>query len=123
MAFVLEDGTGLAAANAFLSVAGYKSWADDRGHSYAAHSDAQIETAIVRATDYLSEKFTWSGYRLNGRNQGLAWPRTGVTDTGGYAVASDEVPSEIEKATAEIAKLELASPGTMAPAYTQSEAV
>lgn len=128
MALTVEDGTGLTGADAFISLAYYKAWADDRGHSYSAYSDAELEQAIVRATDYLSESFHWQGYKLkergaSGGTQALAWPRTYVVDRNGYSVANDEVPVEVMKATAEIAKAEAATPGIMQPTYTPHDRV
>lgn len=59
----MEDGTGLSTANAFVAVATFKSYATDRGHDYSSYSDALIEQAIVRATDYLrnERRFDYRG--------------------------------------------------------------
>lgn len=128
MTIVVEDGTGLANADAFVSVAWFRAWADARGKANIDFTDEEIEQAIVRASDYLSESFAWAGYRLNergaaGGRQALAWPRVGVTDKSGYGLPSDEVPAEVQKATAEIVVKELASPGAMAPVYNAQERV
>ncbi len=128
MAITVEDGTGLTTADAFISVAWWKAWATARGKAFSAYYDAEIERAIVRATDYVSESLTWAGYRLKERGtdggmQALAWPRTLVYDRNGYVVASDSVPVEIQKATAEIVVAELAEPGVMAPVFKAQERV
>ena len=123
MAFVLEDGSGLTNSNAFVSVAAFKTYADDRGLVYSGtYSDAQIEQAIVRATDYLSNSFAWQGFRVKERNdsagaQALAWPRTSVLDSAGYTLDSESLPWELENATCEVAWHELANNRAMAPAY------
>lgn len=122
MTLTVEDGTGKTDADAFISVAYFEAYHDARGNDYSAYSEAQVEQAIVRATDYLSESYTWQGYKVKERGasggaQSLAWPRTYVVDANGYAVASGEIPVEIQKATAEVALYEAANPGGMQPAY------
>lgn len=128
MTITVEDGTGKVDADAFVSLADFKLYCDGRGKDYSAYADAALEQAIVRASDYLSNGFSWKGYKVNprgasGGEQALAWPRTGVVDANGYSVASDSVPLEIEKATYEIAAVEMVTPGAMQPTYTPSERV
>ena len=119
MTITVEDRTGLATADAFVSVAYCDTYHAARGNTaWAAASTADKETAIVRATQYLSEAYAWQGLPINQRSQSLAWPRTYVTDSNGYAVPSNAVPGEIEQATALVALAELADPGVMAPSYT-----
>lgn len=115
MALVVEDGSGLPAAESYLSVADFKAYCDARGVSYSAYTDAQIEQALRRGTAYLDATYLacFGGLRMQGRAQALEWPRSGATDVYGYPVASDDVPGEIEKATAEAAIRELASAGTL----------
>lgn len=128
MALTVEDGTGLTGADAFISLVYFKAYADKRGRSYAAYTDTQIEQAIVRATDYMSESFNWAGFKLKERGnsdgeQALAWPRTYVADRNGYDLADDIVPSEVERATAEVALYEMANPNGMQPAYVAHDRV
>lgn len=128
MPLIVEDGTGVVDANALISLAWFKSWADERGKDYSEYSDTQIEQAIVRASEFLSESFRWKGYRLKERGdargmQAMAFPRTNLTDYRGYSYASDEVPIEVEKATAEVVMVELAEPGTMQPRYDGNQRV
>ena len=128
MTFTLEDGTAKTDANAFVSVTAFKAYCDLRGVSYSAYSDEQLEQAIVRGTDYLSEGFSWKGTKVKprgttGGEQALAWPRYNATDRNGYTVESDSVPWEVVRATCEVAIAEMASPGVMQPTYTPSERV
>jgi hypothetical protein len=127
MPFVVEDGTGKTDSNAFISVAYFKAYCDLRGHTYS-DDDTLIEQAIVRATAYLSDSYRWAGERIKGRSaigggQALAWPRWDVVDDDGYSVPADSVPDEIERATAEVTRRELTTPGAMTPDYTPSERV
>jgi hypothetical protein len=122
MALVVEDGTGKADAEAFVSVADCAAYCTNRGLSWTG-TDALKEAAIRRATTYLSTGFTWKGLKLNGRSQALAWPRTGVTDADGDDVSDDEVPVEVVNACCEVAARELASPGVTSPDVTMTERV
>lgn len=128
MAIVVEDGTGLTNADALISVDYLESYCDARGKDYSSYTTAQEEQAIVRATDFMSESYTWQGFKLKERGhadgeQSLAWPRQYVIDRNGYSLASDSVPSEVQKATAELAFYELGNVGALQPVYTPSERV
>ena len=59
MAFVVEDGTGLENANSFCSVAFADSYFSDRGIAAWTGSNTVKEQALVRATDYISNRFTF----------------------------------------------------------------
>ena len=128
MTLIVEDGTGKTDANAFVDVAFFKAYCDLRGISYADYSDTQVEQAIVRATDFLTNSYRWQGFKRNERGnsdgeQSLAWPRSWVEDRNGYSVPNDEVPDEIKRATVEIARREAVTPGSMTPDYTPSERI
>lgn len=99
------------------TAAGYKAWADARGTSYAGYTDDEIAQALVRATSYIDGAYraSFPGYKTERRGQALEWPRTGATDAVGEALATDEVPVEIENATYEGAARELAEPGSLNP--------
>jgi len=74
-----------------------------------------METALRRATNYLSTGYQWKGYRTSGRSQALAWPRAGATDGEGEDIASTEIPIEIVNACCEIAVREIVTPGYTNP--------
>ena len=122
MALVVEDGTCVATANAFVTRAELIAYAADYQPSLTIASDTITDAAILRASAWLSAFPDWDGSLKCGRGlQGLAWPRTGVTDCGGDAVPSDEVPQEV-KTSAFLASLaELASPGILAPTVIPGE--
>lgn len=84
MAFVVENGTGLANSNALISAAFYREYHTSRGRTIdISVTDAQIQGWIVRATDYIVKRF---GTRFMGSRtqstQALPFPRTGVTIDG-----------------------------------------
>jgi hypothetical protein len=119
MALVVEDGTGLATAESFGAVAGADAYHSDRGNTDWTGTDEVKEQALRRASTFLSEGFAWKSWPVNGRDQGLAFPRAVFTDNNGYTVSG--LPKEIVLATYEIALRELVTPGAMTPDYTPSE--
>lgn len=120
MAFVVEDGTGLDDANSYASYAGYVAYWTDRGAVPTA-LQADIEAALVKATDYLGIRFRWKGSKLTSE-QALDWPRACVygeptfDEPGGSVI--EGVPVEVQKATYEYASRALS--GTLAPDPTVS---
>jgi hypothetical protein len=114
VAFVVEDGTGLSTANAYISVATGDTHHADRGRTdWAAATNANREMAIVRATDYIDQRF---GIRFIGEkgsgSQALEWPRLSAFDKDGYLL--NGIPTQIEKACAEYALVSLRQ-GELAP--------
>lgn len=123
MTLTVETGTGSALADAFVSEAEADAYHAARGNSTWTGDSADKEVAIRRATSYVSESYAWAGYRKEGRDQALAWPRIDVTDREGFTIPSDQVPVEVKSATYEIALRELVTPGAMTPDYTPSDRV
>ncbi|MBP7548670.1 MAG: hypothetical protein KA761_00170 [Gemmatimonadaceae bacterium] len=106
MALVVEDGTGKTDAEAYGSLAEFKA------HVLAFHGDVlrdkgddECERALRRATLFLDIQFEYGGSRSTAA-QALEFPRTGLSDDGGYAVSG--VPTRLKKATFELAKRAIA---------------
>lgn len=104
MALVVEDGTGLANAESYISVAD----ADTRhstnlGNSAWTGSTTVKEQALRKATEYLEQRYRtrWKGQRLNS-TQALSWPRAWV-EVDGWYIDSDEVPTPVKNACADLA--------------------
>lgn len=76
MSLTVEDGTGLAAADAYASVAVADAYHTALGNTAWTGTDAAKEIALRRATQYLDNRYTYRGTRLNG-SQALEWPRVG----------------------------------------------
>ena len=114
MAFLLEDGTGIAGANAYIDETALGNYADDRSMTLAA---GDASAAIIRATKYIDAvyRMRFVGYKTHGRSQGLEWPRTGVLDSQYFPIALNEIPQEIKDATCEAAIRELTTPFSMLP--------
>lgn len=110
MAFTVEDGTGVADANAYITVAYFRAWHVDRGLSAASansgsFTDALIQAGIIKATDYVDKRFgpIFKGYKED-RDNSLEWPRNSVV-IHGYTVDSDTIPVNLKRAVAEYALL------------------
>lgn len=75
MAFTVQNDSGtVPSANAYVTVAEFKAFQDDRGGDYSAASDEQIEKAIVRATDFLDTRYSFVGQQRTA-DQGTQFPR------------------------------------------------
>jgi hypothetical protein len=113
MAFVVEDGTGLANATSYLAVADADAYHVDMGNaSWALASNANKQSALIRATKSLDAMYNgqWKGL-LYSSTQALAWPRTEARNE-----LDDEytgVPVILKNATAEGALIELGTPGAL----------
>ncbi len=90
MAFIVEDGTQIVGANAYISEAVSILYHTDRGNTKwtdGSVTTAQRVAAIIRATDYVEKRFS-ARYRGNRTGditeQGLSWPRTNALDDDGF---------------------------------------
>lgn len=53
-------------ANAYISLADWKAWADERVYDYSSYTDSQIEGAIVVASvDFVDANYTFKGGPLD----------------------------------------------------------
>lgn len=78
MALTVQDDTGtVVGANAYITVAAFKAYHDDRGNTYTT-DDTKIASAIIRATDYLDSRFRFRGLALVA-GQTTEWPRQAGT--------------------------------------------
>lgn len=103
MAFVVEDGTGVANANAYILVAYYRAYWLDRGKDLTAQTDQQVQGYIVRATDYVERRFgqNYLGSRKT-LTQALGMPREGIV-LDGVEISPDAVPAMFQMGIAEYA--------------------
>ena len=105
MNLILEDGTGLANANSYASVAEADAYHDRRLHSltWTAATTPVKERALAMASRTLDAMTVWQGSRATA-TQALAWPRTGVVYDG-LLIDGETVPAPVKNATAELARL------------------
>lgn len=127
MALVVENGTGLAAAESYASAAEYVAYRAARGDAEAEDADEEevVEPALRRATAYIDGVYgdRWPGRRVKGRDQALDWPREYARDRGGYEIPKTQVPIEVKRATMEAAAREVATPNSLSADYTPAQRV
>ena len=100
MALVIEDGTGLAGAESFATVAEARAFATARGVALSA-TDSVVEVALRNASDYLgSLELRWQGSRSTAV-QALGWPRKCVMIYG-TAFAEDAIPVQLINAQCQL---------------------
>lgn len=104
MPLIVEDGTNVAGANAYVDPAGAVATAYFDAHLYAtAWSNADgptREKAVMMATRLLDANIDWRGARAN-ESQALDWPRV-MEPVDGLPV-ENTVPVAIAEATLELA--------------------
>ena len=122
MQFIVEDGTGVAGANAYITEDYLWAYAP---FSATAPGGGDPKAAIVRATAWIEARYGYRfpGTRKYGREQGLSFPRYNAVDRDGYAIDDDMVPGEVQRAVAEAALREIASAGSLMPDQTDGAAV
>lgn len=85
---VVEDGTGVANANSFVSIADARTYASNRGIALPTDED-ELAAMLIQASDYLeAQERRYQGERTSS-TQALTWPRKGVF------LHCDEVPSNV----------------------------
>lgn len=103
MTLIVEDGSGMATAEAYVSVADATTRHTALGNAAWTGTDAAKEAAIRRATQYMEQAYRgrWKGTRLY-RVQALSWPRYGA-EVDGWCIPSTEVPRDVANACADLA--------------------
>lgn len=117
MALIVEDGTNVAGAESYVTLAEANTYFSNRGSpsAWTSLSDAVKEQYLREATDYIEAYYAlrWKG-RRDEDDQPLAWPRRGVDDQDGYAIDSDTIPQKLKNAQFEAA-LRRATDGDLLP--------
>jgi hypothetical protein len=116
---VKETGAGLSNSNAYEDVDGADAYHE--AHAYASAwtgSDAVKTVALIHGARLIDQHFDFDGYKASA-SQALQWPRCEVydPDTEGDLLASDEIPTWLRQANAEMARHLLASTDRTADQY------
>jgi hypothetical protein len=129
VSLIVEDGTGLANAESYISAANADTYHSNRANTaWAALSTPTKEALLRKATDYMLEVYRprWSGNRAT-TTQALDWPRfnvpmrDGPSAAGGTWVAYyplNSVPPAVVNACAELALR--ANSGDLTPDLSQA---
>lgn len=133
MSLIVEDGSGVAGAESYGSVAEADAYHASLGNTaWAAIASSGAKEILLRqAARYMEQRFRprWQGWRAT-TTQAMDWPRLGVflTDvaavaTGGhlssfaYMIAANAMPVQLKEAQFELALI--ANDGPLTPALTQ----
>lgn len=100
MAFVVQGDVPIASANAYVDAAYFSAYHADRGTDVSSYTTADVQFAIVRASQYLDVRFEYIGERVSS-NQELEWPRQFAYDDRGNSVVG--VPIAVKYAICEYA--------------------
>lgn len=111
---IVEDGTGLANANAYATRAEADAYHALRGNDTWTDADLHNKiVSLIRATDYVDRRWRWIGTKEL-ETQALQWPRLGAYDANGFDV-QDEVPLALKHAVIEYAFRIVDSLGDLLP--------
>lgn len=99
----VEDGTGLADADSYVSVDFADSYYSGRGYSdWSSLETEDREQLLVKATDFIDSVFDWYGKKAS-YEQALNFPRLNLIDPSGYTV--EGVPLQVKHAVCEAVKI------------------
>lgn len=104
MAITLVATAGASNANTYCTLADAETYFESRLHKsdWDSATDANKNIALAMATRMLDNMFDWYGVSAD-EDQALLWPRYWVSDRKGWIYDSDEIPTELRDATAELA--------------------
>jgi hypothetical protein len=117
MAFIVEDGDGLANSNSYESVAEFNAYCALRGLEITAnYNDTDKQRALVKGTEYID---LVKGPHFKGRRllstQALKFPRACLRDPEFHCVFIEGIPDKLKNALSEYAYLEMTNPGSLMP--------
>lgn len=122
MALVVENGTVVTGANAYVDVAFADAYHSERCQTKWAGPTSKKEASIILATEWLDLTFhnQWLGQKVEndpggGTVQPLDWPREAVFDEEEQLLPTAPLPIELRRATAEVALVALATPTVLYP--------
>jgi hypothetical protein len=103
VAFIVEDGTGIANANSLASVEEFDAFHGERGNAAAVALSVETKRQLlIKATDYLVRyRNSWVGLPTY-LGQGLDWPRTVAVN---YALTHLGVPKGVKQCVIELAAI------------------
>lgn len=104
VALIIEDGTGVANADSYITLVEARAYAAKRGLSLPASpaGDAELEQLLIKAMDYIEAKRDEFQGTKTESDQSLQWPRSGVT-IDGFEIDDDFIPKALKDAQAQLA--------------------
>jgi len=101
MTLIIEDGTIVANANSFITVAEWEAYLTLYGKTTTGDATAK-ETALIKAQRAISTRNTFDGAPIE-QAQATCLPRAWTKAVRGFVPASDAVPQDFKDAQAELA--------------------
>ena len=102
MTITVEDGTGVADANSYITTAEGDEYALRYGVTVTG-SDPEKEVLIAKAMAYLETfRYRFTGVENDPGDQALSWPRTNAYLNGSIPIADDDIPSNLIAAQSEL---------------------
>lgn len=103
---IVETGTQIANSNSYVSIATIDAFVLTNPHdsTWVALTDPQKNGYAVMSCRVLNEQIEWDGWQTDDE-QSLDLPRSGMVDFNGNAIDNDEIPSEVQNAQCELARL------------------
>ena len=115
--FVVEDGSIVAGANSYVTLADAQQYVDNTSANaiWDALLQAPKEKSLRMATQFIDQEYhgQWKGLRVD-EDQTLDWPRSGVVDRDGYDFDYESIPQKLQDAVCEAA-VDYAVNGTLMP--------
>ena len=104
---------GAANANSYITRSEADTYHESRLHiaTWSAATDLVKDAALMMATTLLDTRVKWRGAPTT-TTQALQWPRTGLVNRVGAAIPDNVIPQELKWATAELARLLIATDRT-----------
>ena len=97
MALIIEDGSIVANANSYVTVANFRLYAEARGVTDISEVDSDVEVLLIKAMDFLEGQHTKYQGCTTSSSQVLQWPRSGVM-VDNLSVGVNEIPRALEYA-------------------------
>ena len=95
MALIVEDGSVVAGADSFISLADARTMAANYGWSLPV-DDTEAERALRNGAQYVDlQEARFGGSRVSA-SQTRSWPRTGASNSYGFDIDDDVVPTQAQ---------------------------
>ena len=102
----VETGAQIAGANSYRSIADITAWVLTNPHdsTWSALTEVQQNGYAVMSCRILNEQMNWDGWQTSD-TQSLDLPRSGMVDKNGNSIDNDEIPTEVQNAQSELARV------------------
>ena len=100
MALIIEDGSIVANATSYATLAEIRAYALTRGVTLSA-VDSTLEVMAIKAMDYIEARHQQFKGKIVLETQELQWPRRYVY-INGYLIGTDTIPKQLKQAQAQL---------------------